>query len=364
MKLYKQIAVTIFIICFCMSAFVGCAGMTAKKVLAQAKQDLTITIQGEGDLNSLTRNNKLMLKDKLGDVKVSWSVDSPYISLQGGIKQPLVGEGNAEVKITAKLEYKGKSATKDFMATVLQYASIAEYDPFFSFNFNNINTDGRPESIYPCLTPCQDGEGNWISTVGRREYSTSVIAVVDTIDGVDIPQGSKAAIVRDGSKKEIATTKDLVPNDKLIAVEADFYQTAGGAEIRFSTRSFYNDLENLTAVWGVGSATLEKGKIFYYDALGERISSDIQLNTWYTIRAELDLKNNKFWLLYKIAGESEYIFVTAESGVQYTKTLDFGKLYISTGEGEMPEGGKYKDNKNPPSYFTNIVANNTLALAR
>ena len=94
----------------------------------------------QNDLNEILRNfnlnskyveNDIILPATAGkDSKVTWtSSNEEYISNEGKVKRPKIGEGNKEVTLRAEVELNGAKATKEFLVTVIEeyYGYLMSY---------------------------------------------------------------------------------------------------------------------------------------------------------------------------------------------------------------------------------------------
>jgi GH43 family beta-xylosidase len=94
----------------------------------------------QNDLNEISRNFELnaryvdedfILPSTAGkDSKVKWiSSDEAYITSEGKVTRPKVGEGNKEITLKAEIELNGAKVTKEFLVTVIEeyYGYLISY---------------------------------------------------------------------------------------------------------------------------------------------------------------------------------------------------------------------------------------------
>ena len=94
----------------------------------------------QNDLNEISRNFELnaryvdedfILPSTAGkDSKVKWiSSDETYITSEGKVTRPKVGEGNKEIALKAEIELNGAKVTKEFLVTVIEeyYGYLISY---------------------------------------------------------------------------------------------------------------------------------------------------------------------------------------------------------------------------------------------
>ena len=94
----------------------------------------------QNDLNEISRNFELnaryvdedfILPSTAGkDSKVKWiSSDETYITSEGKVTRPKVGEGNKEITLKAEIELNGAKVTKEFLVTVIEeyYGYLISY---------------------------------------------------------------------------------------------------------------------------------------------------------------------------------------------------------------------------------------------
>ncbi|MFH0992792.1 MAG: hypothetical protein V1761_00420, partial [bacterium] len=226
--------------------------------------------------------------------------------------------------------------TKTFIATVLALPAPEDAVPIINETFTTY-ADGN----------IRIQAGLWAPVSGKS--GTSEFFVVSTISGTTIPDGSKALSIKAFTETQIEGA--LVHDLEFVVIEADIYQTANGSPIYIQSSS-----SSPVIAFGLMGGGAASGGIYYRTDNGTEVKTDIALNTWYTIRLEVDLANKTVQLFYY---DAEGNLIPCSSGpVPYLGTTALTALFIRSGSST-----NIALNENP-SYVTNIVVNRIEALPR
>ncbi len=293
-----------------------------------------------GDLTALTGSSpRLIMPVTRNDVTISWVIsNTSYIATNGVITQPEHETGNQVVTLTATLTLGDVTRDKVFTATVLALPSPEDTEPIIFETFSDYS-DG---SIIPQTT-----SGIWGPVSGKT--GNSEFYIVSEIPDTTIPLDSKALSIKAHSELQVEAA--LVHSYGLIIVEADVYQTANGSPLYLQSSS-----SSPVIGFGMTGGDSGNGNVYYRTDNGDMISTAVELNTWYTIRLEVNLDNKTIEFFY-YDFEGNLIPVTP-GPVAYVGITAFTSLFIRSGSSTT-----MTLNENP-TYITNIVANRVEALPR
>jgi uncharacterized repeat protein (TIGR02543 family) len=306
----------------------------------QDKVDAAFAWLSLGDLDDLDVDDRVIMPTSynVNGVSISWAIDKEeYISVTNGrITQPDHETGDQTVTITATLTLGSASRDKVFTATVKALPIPSEADPFVLDDFSEYN-DGN-----------LIGQGDWATVSGKEGLTT--YTVVSTIPGLTIPDGSKAVEVKDYT--ETQTTIALNFTTDVWVLEMDFMQTADGAPIRLQPQTSGTGLQ-----FGFAGASSTAARVYYRDPATQADHQfDLPLNTWHTLRLEVDMVNKTFEMFVYEDGNLMPVTPGPVSWGTYSPT--FTQLYIRSGSSNATSL-----NENA-SYFTNIIGNNPDAMPR
>jgi len=349
----KKLTLFLFALLFVL-AFVGCKETTTTTTVPTGVATTTTTVTTAsadqlavdavydwlvlGDLSALTTSSaRLIMATSRNGVTIAWNITHPqYIASNGVITQPEHSVGDVTVTLTATLTLNAVVRTKTFTATVLALPSPEDAEPIMNETFAAY-TDGN----------IRIQTGLWAPVSGKS--GTSEFFVVSSISGTTIPGGSKALSIKAFTETQIEGA--LVHDLDLVVIEADVYQTANGSPIYIQSSS-----SSPVVAFGLTGGGSETGSIYYRTDNGTEIKTAIALNTWYTIRFEVDLANKTVQLFYY---DTEGNLIPCSPGpVAFLGITALTALFIRSGSSTNTVL-----NENP-SYVTNIVVNRIEALPR
>lgn len=300
----------------------------------QQAVDTTYDWLNIGDISTLTNTSpRLILPTtyQVQGVSISWTIDKlQYIAANGVITQPTHEEGNQSVTLTATLSKGSVNRTKVFTATVIALPPIEETVPIINETFNYANGDILTQSTI------------WGPVSGKT--GNSVFTVVDMITGIAIPNGSKALKIE--AYLELQIEAPVVHAYDLVVFEVDLMQTtsSNGSPINIQSSS-----SSPVVAFGLDGAAL-----FYRTDNGALIKTNININQWYTLRAEVNLANKTLEVFYYEDGQ---LISITPGPVTFTGTTALQSLFIRSGSSNTTA-------LRAPAYVTNIVANRIEALPR
>ncbi|MCF7929907.1 MAG: InlB B-repeat-containing protein [Acholeplasmataceae bacterium] len=286
-----------------------------------------------GDLSNLTNSSaRIIMPVSKDDVSISWQIDKPeYIAVNGLITQPSFEDGDQTVTLTATLTLGTVNRTKVFTATVVALPSVEETEPLIYETFEDY-ADGNIVTQSGLWGPVSGKSGN------------SEFTVVSTISGMSIPEESKALKIQ--ALLELQIEAPIVHSYDLVVIEVDLMQTASsnGSSINIQSSSS-------SPVVGFG---LDGAGLFYRTDNGSLITTPIEINTWYTLRVEINLANKTIEAFYYADGQ---LMSLTPGPVTYLGTTSLQSLFIRSGSSTTTT-------LREPAYITNIVANRIEALPR
>lgn len=310
--------------------FVACKDGDQKKV-----DEVYDWLELPGLTDSLTNDSPriIMPKEKDG-VTITWEIDKPeYIDENGNISQPPHEVGDQEVKLTATLTLNKVTRTKEFKGKVLALPPLSETEPLLAEDFKAY-ADGNIE-----------GQQNLWNVVSGKAGS-SIFTVVSSIEGVEIPEGSKAL------KVEAFTERTLEASIKhdydFVVIEVDLMQTVSSDATSIHLQSYYS---SPVVAFGLNGRNL-----YYRVDNGEQLGIPVELNKWYRARFEVDLANKTIELFYYEEGTGQLIAITPGK-VEFQGSTNLQSFYIRTGSATTTE-------LRAPAYITNITINRPEALPR
>ncbi|HHX80134.1 MAG TPA: hypothetical protein GX692_03615 [Acholeplasmataceae bacterium] len=310
--------------------FVACKDGDQKKV-----DEVYDWLELPGLTDSLTNDSPriIMPKEKDG-VTITWEIDKPeYIDENGNISQPPHEVGDQEVKLTATLTLNKVTRTKEFKGKVLALPPLSETEPLLAEDFKAY-ADGNIE-----------GQQNLWNVVSGKAGS-SIFTVVSSIEGVEIPEGSKAL------KVEAFTERTLEASIKhdydFVVIEVDLMQTVSS-----DATSIHLQSGSSSPVVAFG---LNGRNLYYRVDNGEQPGIPVELNKWYRARFEVDLANKTIELFYYEEGTGQLIAITPGK-VEFQGSTNLQSFYIRTGSSTTTE-------LRAPAYITNITINRPEALPR
>ena len=303
-------------------------GLTDQQKVDAAHTALTLV-----DLTNLTNSSPRLILPASGanGVTISWSIDKlEFIAANGVITQPTFEEGDQTVSLTATISSGSVNRTKVFTATVKALPSLDETEPVIDETF-----DYTLGNILGQTTP-------WGPVSGKS--GNSVFTVVDTITGMSIPKDSNALKIE--AYLELQIEAPVVHAYDLIVFEVDLMQTtsSNGSPINIQSSS-----SSPVVAFGLDGASL-----FYRTDNGTLIKTGINVNQWYTLRAEVNIANKTLEAFYYEDGQ---LISMTPGPVAYTGTTAMQSLFIRSGSSNTTA---LRD----PAYVTNIIANRIEALPR
>ena len=304
------------------------AGLTDQEKVDAAHTALTLP-----DLTNLTNSSPRLILPTSGanSVTITWAIDKlDFIAANGVITQPTHEEGDQTVTLTATIASGSVNRTKVFTATVKALPSLEETEPLINETF-----DYTLGNILEQTTP-------WGPVSGKS--GNSVFTIVDTITGMTIPDGSNALKIE--AFLELQVEAPIVHAYDLVVFEVDLMQTASsnGSAINIQSSS-----SSPVVAFGLDGASL-----FYRTDNGSLIKTSINVNQWYTLRAEVNLAAKTMEVFYYEDGQ---LISLTPGPVTFTGTTPLQSLFIRSGSSNTTE-------LKEPAYVTNIVANRIEALPR
>jgi uncharacterized repeat protein (TIGR02543 family) len=300
----------------------------------QEAVDATHTWLTLPDLSALTNSSpRLILPTTypVQGVAISWVIDkTEYIAANGVITQPTFEEGDQTVTLTATLSKGSVTRTKEFTASVIALPSLEETEPIINETFN-----------YP-LGNILDQTTIWGPVSGKS--GNSIFTVVDSAPAA-IPGGSQALKLE--ALLELQIEAPIVHAYDLVIIEVDVMQTAtsNGSPINIQSSS-----SSPVVAFGVDGAAL-----FYRTDNGPLMKTDIEVNKWYTLRAEVNLVDKTLEVFYY--EDNGQLMSMTPGPVEFTGTTSIQSLFIRSGSSTTTE-------LRPPAYITNIIANRIEAMPR
>ncbi|MFA6791528.1 MAG: immunoglobulin-like domain-containing protein [Candidatus Izemoplasmatales bacterium] len=294
-----------------------------------------------GDISALLSTSpRLILPTSRTGVVISWDINPDgYIASNGVITQPDHLSGNKEVTLTATLTIGELVRTKVFTATVLALPSPENNPPIINETFVNYE-EGN-------IAPQMISGGTWAPVSGKTS-STSLFSVVSTVGANPVPGAINALEIRSQLENQIVAP--LFHSFEILVIEADVYQSANGSPIYLQTS------QSSPAIGFGLSGAGSTASIYYRTDNGSEIKTQIQLNTWVTIRLEVDLVNKTIeFFYYDLEG---HLIPCTPFPVHYTYGEGgFQSLFIRSGSSNtIAQQG--------PAYITNIVANRIESLPK
>ncbi|CCV65309.1 hypothetical protein, Listeria/Bacterioides repeat [Paracholeplasma brassicae] len=286
-----------------------------------------------GDISALTNQSpRLTLATQRDGVSISWHIDkTDYIAVNGVVSQPEAEVGDQVVKLTATLTLNSVTKEKVFNAIVLALPDVTEAPLLIDETFDYTNG-----LIQESVTP-------WAPVSGKT--GTSLYTVVDSIPGVMLPEGSKALKVEALTETQLEAS--ITHSYAVVVVEMDVMQTAAsnGSAVHIQTSA-----SSPAIGFGID------GRDIYYrvDNVQHKIYQ-VELNTWHTLRLEVDLVNQTFEVFY-YSLEGQLVQVTPGK-VSYTTVTSMTQLFLRTGSSTTTE-------LRAPAYVTNIRANRIESMPR
>lgn len=282
---------------------------------------------------TLTKESpRIIMPTEKDGVTITWEIDKPeYISTSGVITQPAHEVGDQVVTITATLTLNKVTRTKIFTGKVLALPPVEETPALLDENFKDY-TDGNIE-----------GQQNKWSVVSGKD-GTSKFTVVSSIEGVEIPEGSKALKVEAFTERTLETS--ISHEYKFVVIEVDLMQTTSsdGTSIHLQSSS-----SSPVVAFGLN------GKRLYYRVdNGEQPGVDVDLNKWYRARFEVDLEKKTIELFYY---ENDQLIAVTPGKVRYNGSTNLQSFFIRTGSSTTTA-------LKAPAYITNIKINRPEALPR
>ncbi len=286
-----------------------------------------------GDLSALTQSSpRLILPTSRESVTITWSIDkTEYIAANGVITQPTFEQGNQTVLLTATLTLNQVTRTKVFTATVIALPSVENTEPI-------INETFKEYSAGSILTQ----SGIWGPVSGKT--GNSLFTVVTSILGTTIPKNSNALKIE--ALKELQIEAPIVHAYPLLIVEVDLMQTSSsnGSAVNIQSSS-----SSPVVAFGLDGASL-----YYRVDNGTLMKKTINVNQWYTLRAEINLTNKTIEAFYYENGQ---LISLTPGPVTYVGTTPMQSLFIRSGSSTT-------EVLRSPAYVTNIIANRIEALPR
>jgi uncharacterized repeat protein (TIGR02543 family) len=304
------------------------AGLTDQQKVDAAHAALTLP-----DITNLTNSSPRLILPASGanSVTITWAISKlEYIAANGVITQPTFEEGDQAVTLTATISSGTVSRTKVFNATVKALPSLDQTEPLINETF-----DYSLGNILEQTTP-------WGPVSGKS--GNSVFTVVDTITGMSIPKGSNALKIE--AYLELQIEAPVVHAYDLVVFEVDLMQTtsSNGSPVNIQSSS-----SSPVVAFGLDGAAL-----FYRTDNGSLIKTNININQWYTLRAEVNLANKTLEVFYYEDGQ---LISMTPGPVTFTGTTALQSLFIRSGSSNTTA-------LRAPAYVTNIVANRIEALPR
>ncbi len=295
---------------------------------------------GLGDISELTNSSpRLIMPTSREGVGISWSIsNTEFISQMGVISQPENEAGDQVVIITATLTKGIVSRQKVFTATVIALPPLEETPPLINETFSAYLDGDIIQQI---------SSGLWGPVSGKT--GSSQFYVVSEVEGEAIPKDSKALKINAFTELQIEAA--LVHNYDFLVVEVDVYQVANGSPIYLQTSA-----SSPIIGFGLSGGGANGAKIFYRTDNGTMIGTDVALDTWYTIRLEVNFIEKTIELFYY--DESGNLVPCTDGPVSFTGSTSFNSLFIRSGSSTTTEL-----NVNS-AYITNIIANRPEALPR
>ncbi len=311
------------------------SGITDQELVDQVFDSLSL-----GDITALTNSSpRLILPTSRDGVTISWAIsNTDYISVMGVITQPDNEVGNQTVTLTASLTKGAVTRQKVFTATVIALPPLEETPPLINETFSGYLDGDITQQI---------SSGLWGPVSGKT--GSSQFYIVSEVEGEAIPKGSKALKIN--AFTELQIEAPLVHNYDFLVVEADVYQVANGSPIYLQTSA-----SSPIIGFGLSGGGADGAKIFYRTDNGTMIGTDVALDTWYTIRLEVDFIEKTIELFYY--DESGNLVPCTDGPVSFTGSTSFNSLFIRSGSSTTTEL-----NVNS-AYITNIIANRPEALPR
>ncbi|MDY0075619.1 MAG: InlB B-repeat-containing protein, partial [Acholeplasmataceae bacterium] len=285
-----------------------------------------------GDLSALTNQSaRIIFPTTKDDVTISWDIDkNEYIAANGLISQPTHEEGTQTVTLTATLTKGSATREKEFTATVLALPNPEDAEPLIYETFEDY-TDGN----------ILGQDGPWGPVSGKS--GNSLFTVVSTLTPM-IPDGSKALKIE--ALKELQIEAPIVHDYDLVVIEVDLLQTttSNGSAVNIQSSSS-------SPVIGFG---LDGASLFYRTDNGDLMKTPIDINTWYTLRVEVDLVNKTIEAFYYEDGQ---LVPMTPDKVTYIGALSLQSIFIRSGSSTT-------EVLREPAYVTNLVVNRIEALPR
>ncbi|MDO9628602.1 MAG: InlB B-repeat-containing protein, partial [Acholeplasmataceae bacterium] len=300
----------------------------------QQAVDATFDWLNIGNISALTNSSpRLILPTTYSaqGVSISWTIDKlQFIAANGVITQPTHEEGNQSVTLTATMTKGTVNRTKVFNATVVALPPIEDTLPIINETFDYANGNILTQSTI------------WGPVSGKT--GNSVFTVVDTITGMSIPNDSKALKIE--AYLELQIEAPIVHTYDLVVFEVDLMQTtsSNGSPINIQSSS-----SSPVVAFGLDGAAL-----FYRTDNGALIKTNININQWYTLRAEVNLTNKTLEVFYYEDGQ---LISMTPGPVTFTGTTPLQGLFIRSGSSNTTA-------LRAPAYVTNIIANRIEALPR
>jgi uncharacterized repeat protein (TIGR02543 family) len=300
----------------------------------QQAVDTTFDWLSIGDLSALTNQSPRLILPTVYQaqgVNISWVIDKlAFIAANGVITQPTHEEGTQTVTLTATLTKGLVTRTKVFTATVLALPPISETIPLINETFNYANGDILTQATI------------WGPVSGKT--GSSLFTVVDTAPQA-IPDGSKALKIE--AFTELQIEAPIAHTYDLVVIEVDVMQTtsSNGSPINIQSSS-----SAPVVAFGVDGAAL-----YYRTDNGTLMKTNIEINKWYRMRAEVNLVNKTLEVFY-YADNGQLVSMTP-GPVTYQGTTNMQALFIRSGSSTTTA-------LRPAAYMTNLVANRIEALPR
>jgi uncharacterized repeat protein (TIGR02543 family) len=290
-----------------------------------------------GDITALDNNSpRLIMATIRNGVAISWVISHPAnISASGVISQPDHLTGDVAVTLTATLTLGAITRTKVFNALVKALPAPQDAVPILFEDF-------KTYAAGSILTQA----GKW-GPVSGKTGTSQFFVVLPSVD-LTIPEDSNALKVNAFTELQIEAA--LVHDLTLVIMEVDLYQTANGSPIYLQTSS-----SSPVIGFGLAGGGSASGSIYYRTDNGTEIKTTIPLNTWITVRLEVDLTAKTIEMFYYTEGN---LIPVTPGKVTYNGTTALSSLFIRSGSSTTPQL-----NTNS-SYVTNLVVNRIEALPR
>lgn len=311
------------------------SGVTDQELVDQVYDSLSL-----GDITALTNSSpRLILPTSRDGVTISWAIsNTDYISSMGVVTQPENEVGNQTITLTASLSKGSGSRQKVFTATVIALPPVEETPPLINETFSGYLDGDITQQI---------SSGLWGPVSGKT--GSSQFYVVSQVEGEGIPKDSKALKIN--AFTELQIEAPIVHDYDVLVIEADIYQVANGSPIYLQTSA-----SSPVIGFGISGGGVDGAKVHYRTDNGTMIGTDIDLNTWYTIRLEVNFVDKTIEFFYY--DETGNLVPCTDGPVSFTGSTTFNSLFIRSGSSTTTEL-----NVNS-AYITNIIANRPEALSR